>query len=104
MKEIRKTAFINALLTTLYITGVGLFMHYGATIKIGRSNTILVPVTLLLIFVLSAAITGFLIFGKPAQMYVDGKKKEALSLLTQTLVIFSAVTLIAIASLILFTQ
>ena len=81
MDEIKKTAIINALATALYIVAVGVFMYYGSLVKIGRANVILVPITLLLLFVFSAALTGFLIFGKPAQMYVDRKKKEALSLL-----------------------
>lgn len=64
----------------------------------------LVPITVLLLFVSSAAITGFLIFGKPAQMYVDGKKKEALSLLTYTLTVLSVITVIALITLITFTR
>ncbi len=104
MTEIRKTALINALATALYITAVGCFMYFGSVIKVGRANTILVPITLLLLFVFSAAVTGFLIFGKPAQMYVDGKKKEALSLLTYTLTFFSIITLIAMVLLIVFTR
>lgn len=67
-------------------------MYYGGQIKLGRANTFLIPVTLLLLFVFSAALTGFLIFGKPAQMYVDGKGKEALSLLFNTLGIFFIIT------------
>lgn len=104
MEKVRKTAFKNALATALYVTGVAVFMYYGSTIKVGRSNSILVPVTFLLLFVFSAALTGFLIFVKPAQMYVDGKKKEALSLLTQTLIFLSVITLIAMALLISFTR
>lgn len=104
MNKIRKTALLNALLTTLYIILVGGFMYYSSTIKIGRENTFLVPVALLLLFVCSAALTGFLIFGKPAQMYVDGKKKEALSLLFNTLGIFSIITFFALVLLLLFTR
>ncbi|MCL5019121.1 MAG: hypothetical protein M1426_01400 [Patescibacteria group bacterium] len=104
MGEIKKTAIVNALATALYIVAVGAFMYYGSLVKIGRANVILVPITLLLLFVFSAALTGFLIFGKPAQMYVDGKKKEALSLLTYTLVSFSIITLIAILLLLTFTR
>ena len=104
MNSIRKAALVNAALTTLYIVAVGCFMYYGSLVKIGRSNIILVPITLLLLFVMSAAITGFLIFGKPAQMYIDGKKKEALSLLMQTLTFFSINTLSAIILLITFTR
>lgn len=78
-------------------------MYYGSTIKLGKANVALVPITLLLLFVFSAALTSFLIFGKPAQMYIDGKKKEALSLLTQTLIFFSIITGTAIILLVFFT-
>ncbi len=101
MKGIRKTALINALATTAYIVGVGSFMYYGATIKIGKQNTFLMPIAFLLLFVFSAALTGFLIFGKPAQLYVDGKKKEALSLLFNTLGIFFVITLFALILIVL---
>ncbi len=104
MKEIRKKAIVNALATALYIVAVGAFMYYGSLVKIGRANVILVPIALLLLFVFSAALTGFLIFGKPAQMYLDGKKKEALSLLTYTLVSFSIITFTFLILLIVFTR
>jgi len=104
MSGIRKTALINSVTTALYIIAVGFFMYFGTLIKVGRANTMLVPITLLLLFVFSAAITGFLIFGKPAQLYVDGKKKEALSLLTYTLTFFSIITFTAMILLIAFTR
>lgn len=104
MNTIRKTALLNSLATVLYIFLVGSFMYYGSQIKIGRSNSFLVPVTLLLLFVFSAALTGFLVFGKPAMWYVDGKKKEALELLFTTLGFFSAITVLALVVLILFTR
>jgi hypothetical protein len=104
MDGIRKTALINALATAIYIVAVGSFMFFGSQIKLGRVNIILVPITLLLLFVFSAALTGFLIFGKPAQMYVNGNKKEALTLLTQTLTFFSIITFVAIILLIIFTR
>jgi len=104
MKEIKKTAIVNSLATALYIIAVGAFMYFGSIVKLGRVNTILAPIALLLLFVFSAALIGFLIFGKPAQMYVDGKKKEALSLLTHTLISFSIITFIFLIILIIFTR
>jgi hypothetical protein len=100
MKEIQKKAFVNSLLTSLYIVAVGLFLYYGTLIKLGRVNSFLAPITLLFLFVFSAALTSFLLLGKPAQMYIDGKKKEALSLITYTLGFFFAFTLIALLLLI----
>lgn len=104
MNNIKKTAFINALATTVYIIAVGSFMYYGSLIKLGRANTFLIPITFLLLFVFSAAFTSFLIFGKPAQMYVDGKQKEALTLLTYTLSILSVITLIFLSLLLIYSK
>lgn len=100
MNELQKIAIKNSLATTFYVFLVAAFMSYGEEAKFGRINTILIPVTMLLLFVLSAAITSFLIFGKPAQMYVDGKRKEALTLLGYTLASFGAITVIAVVLLI----
>jgi hypothetical protein len=104
MEKVKRTALINSLATALYIILVGLFMYYGSTIKIGRNNEFLAPVAMLFLFVFSAALTGFLMIGKPAQMYVDGKKKEALSLLKYTLAYFFIITFIAIILLITLTR
>jgi hypothetical protein len=104
MNDIRVRAFINSLLTSLYIVAVGLFFYYGARIRLGQSNSFLAPIALLFLFVFSASITSYLMFGKPAQLYVDGKKKEALSLVTYTLGFFCAFTLVALSFLILLTR
>lgn len=104
MSEIRKKALVNSLATTAYIIAVGSFLYYGSLIKLGRVNTFLAPITILLLLVFSAALTGYLIFGKPAQLYVDGKKKEALSLLTNTLFFFCLITFFAIFLLIVLTR
>lgn len=104
MHGIIKRAFVNSFLTSLYIIAVGLFFYYGSLIKLGRSNSFLVPITLLLLFVFSAALTSYLMFGKPAQLYVDGKKKEALSLITYTLGFFCIFTLVALLLLILLSH
>lgn len=103
MNKIRKTALINASLTTLYVAAVGLFMYYGSMVKIGKANAFLAPIALLLLFVFSASITGYLIFGKPAQMYIDGKKNDALKLLFNTLLFFAAFTFLFLFLLLSFT-
>lgn len=71
--------------------------------KFGR-NSFIAPISLLFLFVLSASVTSYLMFGKPAQLYVDGKKKEALSLVTYTLGFFCAFTLVALSFLVLLTR
>jgi ABC-type uncharacterized transport system permease subunit len=103
VNKIWKSAIINSVATAAYVVGVALFLYFGAMMKFGR-NSFLAPIALLLLFVFSASLTGFLIFGKPAQLFVDGKKKEALSLLTHTLIIFSVITFLALLLLIIFTR
>jgi hypothetical protein len=104
MNNIRKQALLNTLLTTGYIILVASFMYFGSEAKIGRVNSFIAPIAFLMLFVFSAALTGFLIFGKPAQMYVDGKKKEALSLLFNTLGFFSIITFIFLVAIVSFTR
>jgi len=55
MNQIQKTALINAVSTAAYVIAVGSFMYFGSQIKLGRANLILVPISLLLLFVFSAA-------------------------------------------------
>jgi hypothetical protein len=69
---------------------------------LGKNNTILIPIAMLMLFVFSAAFTGILILGRPVMWYLDGKKKEAIYLLFYTLLVFFVVTLIAFLLLILF--
>ena len=56
---------------------------------------------MLMLFVFSAAFTGTLVLGRPIVWYLNGKKREALSLLFYTLGVFLAITLIAFLFLII---
>lgn len=97
-KRIFKRAVVNSLATTLYVTVVGLFMSHADSI-FGKQDKTLTPVVVLMLLVLSAAVTGSLVFGQPAMWYVDGKKKEALQLLGVTLACFAVLTLLAMVGL-----
>jgi O-antigen/teichoic acid export membrane protein len=87
-KNIFKNALINSILTVVYIGLIASFLFYGKGVfgeGEGGDETVLVPIMMLLLFVISAAITGFLVFGRPVLWYLDGKKKEALSLIAYTI-------------------
>ena len=56
-------------------------------------------VAFLLLFVLSAAITGSLVFGRPALMFLGGQKTEAVSFLLYTLAWLLAATVVLFAIL-----
>ena len=101
-KDIIKNAAVNASLTALYVFLVASFLFYVPKVLgiEGDNNTVLIPVLMLLLLVFSVALVGVLIFGRPLLWYLDGKKKDAISLLFYTLVIF--LLIIAVLFLLLF--
>ena len=102
MDRIINRAIINSVGTTAYIILVASFMFFLQSSFSDQKDTIIAPISALLLFVCSAAITGFLVFGKPAMLYVDGKKREAVSLLGYTLTMLFLITIIAFIFLIAF--
>ncbi len=46
---------------------------------------ILIGILMLMVFILSASVTGLLVLGRPIHLYFNGFKKEALALLSSTL-------------------
>lgn len=93
-KIVFKRAIINALAIAAYVTAVGVFM-FNANDVFGKEDNFLTPVVVLLLLVLSAAVTGSLLLGQPAMWYADGKKKEALQLLGTTIASLAVLTLLA---------
>jgi|SRR3989338_3104892 len=105
MNPITKHALVNALTAAAYVSLVASFM-FNASKFFGHAepDTVLAPIFLLLLFVFSAALMGSLIFGRPALWYLDGKKKEALLLLTYTLGIFFIILVLVLLAIQLFVR
>ncbi len=99
MTRIIKRALLNALGTTVYILSIVSFVFYLQKFS-SKPDTILIPIAMLMLFVCSVAITGFLVFGKPVMLYIDGKKKDAVYLLGHTIVILLVLTVLAFIALI----
>jgi hypothetical protein len=97
-----KRAFVNAFCTLLYIIILVVFIFSLQRYSGVPENEILIPISMLLLFVCSAAITGGLVFGKPVMLYIDGKKKEAISLLIHTIGILFLITIVFFASLFVY--
>jgi hypothetical protein len=100
MKEIPKNALINSLLTAVYIVVISLLIHFLGNNLPEPENSIVPLIAMLLLFVFSAALTGFLVLGRPIIWYIDGKRKQAVSLLLYTLALLFII--IVIAFIILF--
>jgi len=89
---------IHAFGVFAYIAGVTFLMTAGEAV-FGSQGSFWGPVAAMLLLVISAAVTGMLVFAKPAMMYVKGDKENALTLLFNTiiflLIIFVLIILIA---------
>ena len=92
-------SFINAGGVFTYVVAVAWFLSNAQNI-FGQADGFIVPIFMLLLLIISASVTGLLVFGKPIMLYMEGLKKEAFIFLFSTLgwlVIF--VLLIAISLL-----
>ena len=94
-----KNPFINAFAATLYIAAVASLMFFGMQHKTGP-DTVIVPVAVLSLFTLSAAVMGYLFLYQPLQLYFDGKKKQAIDLFLQTVAVFAGITAIVFVLLV----
>ena len=84
MNKILQRSLLNALGTIAYVSVVAIIMQNGEKIFENINETI-APIAFLTLFVLSAAVTGGLVLGKPVLMYLDNQKKEAIKLFLYTL-------------------
>jgi len=86
-------SFRNAAGVLVYVSAVAGLMFRGEDI-FGGEDTFLIPVFMLLLFIVSATLTGLMVLANPIQIYLNGQRKDALFLLFATLgwlVIFLAV-------------
>lgn len=90
-----KNPILNALAASLYIILIASFMFFAMN-HTGPDNSVVVPVVVLSLFTFSAAAMGYIFLAQPLQLYLDGKKKEAVKLFIQTLAIFGGITALAI--------
>lgn len=84
----------SSLGVVLYVSGVVWIMSNGEKL-FGEPDGFRGPLALLLLFVLSAAITGSLVFGYPVWQFLDGKKKEAFKSFGWNLAFLAIFTLLA---------
>lgn len=103
MSKITKYAFLNAFGTAVYVLLVGLFINALDKTNFEEANTFIAPVAMLMLLVFSVALVGSLIFGRPIVWYINGKKKEAVTLLLTTLGVFLMITIIVLFLLLGFS-
>lgn len=103
-KKLAKWAFVHSVGVTVYILLVALFMRNADRIFGDLDKSIFGPALFLMLFVLSAAVVGSLIAGKPLMLYLDGKKKEAVTMLGYTILFLFLLFLVGLAKLAIFNS
>lgn len=86
-KKSLRTAFFLALGEVAYVTLVALFF-FAMEKQFSNQSDPPAPfgfIIILMLFVISAAVSGALILGKPVLMYLDGKKRESMELFAFTI-------------------
>lgn len=92
-----KNPYMNAVYAAGYITllifGLQNIIKYGQDFP----ETLLLPLTMLSLLVLSVALMGVLFFYQPARLYFDGQKDEVLPFIFKSLGAFIGCILVFIA-------
>ena len=99
-KKLVNYAIIHSLGVLAYVSLVVIFMN-NAQRLFGKNDNAMTGVVALMIFILSALVTGSLVLGRPIMLYLDGKKSEAVKLLFYTMASLFVLLLLAIGGLLL---
>lgn len=97
-----KNPFINAFSATAYITAVASFMFFGKGLFGGREDTILMPIMMLSLLVMSVTMMSYFFFFQPIRLYLDGEKKQATDLFLKTIAVFAGTTFLILLSAVFF--
>jgi len=93
-------SLLHSLGVLIYISAVAYIMNHGNQ-WFGKEDKFLTPVAALMLFVLSAAVTGSLVLAKPILLYLDGQKSDAIKFFLWTLGGLLILTLFAFLGLLL---
>jgi hypothetical protein len=92
---------INALAASAYIILVVSVMTFVTQPLRNKPDTFFAPITMLFVLTLSVAVMAYIFFYQPLQLFIEGKKQEAVNLFVKTVGIFAALTIIVL--MLLFT-
>lgn len=96
-----KNPIVNALSASAYIILVVSVMTFVTQPLKNKPDTFFAPITVLFVLTLSVSVMAFLFFYQPLQLFIEGKKKEAVNLFIKTVGIFAALT--AVVLILLFS-
>ena len=87
-----KNPLINALGASGYIVLIASIMNLITKTLGNKPDTPFAPIIFLSVLTLSTSVMAYIFFYQPLQLLIDGKKKEAVKLFTQTIGVFAVIT------------
>jgi hypothetical protein len=100
-KRLMVTTFRNVLLAATYIFGVSQFLVFGEKLFQGAINQNYAPFVFLLLFVLSAAVVGSLVFGQSVALFFENKKAESMKSAAYSVLWLFVITATAIITMLI---
>ena len=91
-----KNPIVNALSASIYIILVVSVMTLVTEPLRNKPDTFFAPITMLFVLTLSVAVMAFLFFYQPLQLFMEGKKKEAVNFFVKTVGVFATITTIVL--------
>lgn len=87
-----KKPFLFAFVAAIYIVVIVLAIQL--TTFMPQKESILIPMTMLGLFVLSAAVMGFLFLSEPLKLFLENRKHEAAVFFAKTVGIFACFVIV----------
>jgi hypothetical protein len=94
-----KNPLLNAIAASGYIALVVTLMNFISTTQKNKPDTFLAPILFLSLLTLSVTTMAFLFFYQPLQLFIEGKKKQAIKFFVQTVTFFAGITVVILALL-----
>ena len=96
---LKQNPLYHALAAAVYIVLIVFVIQSFSTYLADSQETILIPITMLSLLTLSAAIMGFIFFAEPVSMFIQGQKQEAINFFLKTLLYFAFFAAISVGLL-----
>ncbi|OHA91787.1 MAG: hypothetical protein A2665_00965 [Candidatus Zambryskibacteria bacterium RIFCSPHIGHO2_01_FULL_46_30] len=92
--------FLHALGAILYIVIIVFVVQVVTSALKSQNETIIIPMTMLSLFVLSAAVMGYLFLSEPLYLLMENRKQEAIAFFAKVVGIFAC--FVAVFTILLF--
>jgi hypothetical protein len=101
--EYLKNSFISAAGVLVYTLGLAtLLFNSERLLPLPAEPNLLYPVLAMMTLVISATITGLMVLGRPINLYMNGKRTEAFTLLYYTigwLIVLAVLVVVAVVAM-----